>query len=162
MTAELFIKLSSKVYADRKRKEIFDSDSDSSRPYYLAEQYSISEDESVGGAKLNPDSSEEDLLDQPVQTSAATHSMPIEDNLPPAWHAKQLQTLTINDSNPFAVLEDSVEGTGSGADDSSKDEESVPTQWIPRMESSFWDLYANLLRVNASDKGVCDLSEEFE
>lgn len=150
MTAELFIKLSSQIYADRKRYETFDSDSDDSRPYYLAEQGFISEDESGGGAKLSADSSEEDLLDKPAQSTAA--SKPSSENFPPAWHSKQLQTLNISDNNPYSVLQDGVEG---GAD-----EESDTTQRIPSMGSSFWDLYANKLRVNASDKGVCVLNEE--
>ena len=168
MTAELFVKLSSNIYADRKRHEDFDSDSDGSLPYYLANEHSSlsspSEDELSGGAKLSSYSSEGDLLDLSVQTSVGTHSMAMNDNLPSSWHASQLQKLNMNDCNPFSVLQnagDAGDGAGSGAEDLGM-EEGKPRQWIPKMESSFWRLYANKLRVNASEGGVCDLNEQFE
>jgi len=31
-------------------------------------------------------------------------------------------------------------------------------RWLPPMDNSFWELYANKLRVNAADSGVCDLA----
>lgn len=75
MTAELFIKLSAKLYAQRKHKLPDTDDSDDSSDY-------LSLDEDTGGAALvNNNSSEESLLD----------------HLPPEWHTKQL-------NNRFAAL----------------------------------------------------------
>jgi poly(A)-specific ribonuclease len=164
MTAELFVKLSSKIYTDRKRHEIFDSDTDISLTYSTALEkstppnYYLSEDESIsGGAKLDSQSSEGNLLDLSIQTSNGAQSMSMSDNFPPSWHVDQLQKFTLDDSNPFSVLQDSGEGAGSSAEDSGMEDQLKPSQWIPRMQSSFWDLYANKLRVNASDAGVCSL-----
>jgi poly(A)-specific ribonuclease len=169
MTAELFVKLTSKIYADRKRHEIFDSDSGTSLTYstalekFTSPQYSLSEDESVGGgAKLDSHSSEGDLLDLSIQTNNGAQSMSMSDNLPSSWHANQLQKLSLNDCNPFSVLQNTGEGVDSGPEDSGVEDELKPNQWIPRMESSFWDLYANKLRVNASDAGVCDLNDSYD
>lgn len=161
MTAELFVKLSAKIYADRKRNEEFEYDSDTSLTYSTALEKSnspnsLSEDESTGGgAKLYSQSNEGDLLDLSAQTTHATHSLSLADNLPSKWHADQLQKLNLNDCNPYSVLQNA--GEDSGVEDDLK-----PRQWIPRMENSFWDLYANKLRVNASDGGVCDLNEAFD
>lgn len=169
MTAELFVKLSFKIYADRKRHEDFDSDPDGSSPYYLANEHSSlhspSGQELNGGARLSTHSSEGDLLDLSVQTSVGTHSMAMNDNLPSSWHANQQQKLNMNDCNPFSVLQNADnagEANGSEDEDSGMEHEGRLTQWIPKMESSFWDLYANKLRVNASEGGVCDLNEQFE
>jgi poly(A)-specific ribonuclease len=75
MTAELFVKLSAKLYAQRRHKLPDSDDSDDFSDY-------LSLDEDIGGAALvNNNSSEESLLD----------------HLPPEWHAKQL-------NNRFAAL----------------------------------------------------------
>ena len=137
MTAELFVKLTAKLYSQRKHQiPISDSDSDES------EQISL--DDESGGANLNgggSNSSEDSLLD----------------HLPPEWHAKQL-------NNRFAAL--AVVGIGDVGSGSSGgatvEREGGLEQWIPKMSHSFWDIYANKLRVNASEGGVCDLEDGYE
>ena len=128
MTAELFIKLSAKLYSDRKH---LPEDPDDEQYYESTpeETHSGDEDE-TGGALLNP-----------YNPNGSPNSM--KDDLPPAWHAKQL--------NPFAVLGDYGEDLPA---------ESKLQQWIPPMSSSFWNIYVNKLRVNASEGGICDLNEE--
>jgi poly(A)-specific ribonuclease len=168
MTAELFVKLSSKIYTDRKRHEIFDSDSDTSLTYSTAldksttPNFYLSEDESIGGgANLDSQSSDGNLLDLSDQNSNVGQSMSMSDNLPPSWHVNQLQNFNLDNSNPFSVLQDAGDGVGSGTEDSGTEDELKPSKWIPRIQSSFWDLYANKLRVNASDAGVCNLDDRY-
>jgi hypothetical protein len=164
MTAELFIKLSSKMYADRKRHDDFDVVPDISLPYYLDKEHSSpqtsNEDGFIGGPKLSSKSSKGDLLDLSVQTSVGTRSMAMNQNFPSTWHAKQRQKLNVNNYNPYSVLENAGESVGNSASDSGMEEDVKPDQWIPKMESSFWNLYANKLRVNASEDGVCDLNDQ--
>ena len=169
MTAELFVKLSSKIYTDRKRYEIFDSDCDISLAYstvlekFASTNYYLSEDESIGGgAKLGSQSSEGDIVEFPIQNSNGALPTPLSDNIPPSWHADRLQKFNVDDNNPFSVLQNAGEGVGSGAEESGTEDEPKHLQWIPRMESSFWDLYVNKLRVNASDAGVCELDDGFD
>jgi len=110
MTAELFIKLSTKLFFDQ--KDCFNSDRSLTRYYSF--------DSTTGGAKLfcpytdNPDYSDE--------------------NSPPEWHSRELN--------------------GSVVDDPDK-----PSQWIPAFDHEFWVAYANKLRVNAAEVGVCDLAD---
>ena len=167
MTAELFVKLSSKIYTDRKRHEVFDSNSDTSLTYSTALEkstppnYYLSDESIGGGTKLDSQSSEGNLLDLSTQTSNGAQSMSMSDNFPSSWHVGQLQKFNLDDSNPFSVLQDAGEEVGSGAEDPGIEDEPKPSQWIPRMQSSFWDLYANKLRVNASDAGVCNLDDGY-
>jgi poly(A)-specific ribonuclease len=137
MTAELFVKLTAKLYSERKHQipDSDDSDEDSEQ---------ISLDDESGGAVLNgggSNSSEDSLLD----------------HLPPEWHAKQL-------NNRFAALAVIGEvGSGnSGGATVGAEPEGGPEQWIPKMSHPFWDIYANKLRVNASESGVCDLEDGYE
>lgn len=136
MTAELFVKLAAKLYSERKHQAPFSDDSSDN-----SEQISL--DDETGGAKLNgrsSSSSENSLLD----------------HLPTEWHARQL-------NNRFAALAAAVSisavASGSGSD---VEAEGGPEQWIPKISHSFWDIYANKLRVNASEGGVCDLEDGYE
>jgi hypothetical protein len=130
MTAELFVKLTAQLYAERKHL-LEDEDRSSVQDHY---SISDTEDDESGGAPLNP----------PDIDGFSSHGM--SDDLPPERHATQLNRL----ANPYSILDDELE-----------DNTPTPTskQWIPSMESSFWDIYANKLRVNASKGGVCDLEE---
>lgn len=190
MTAELFIKLSAKIHAERLRLgETFNKvaswhpDSDEgSLPYYSYDEASSpssmaqSEDKFDGGAKIYPQSPEEDLLDLSEPDAGAQvssllpnnflvntsidQSMSLMDGLPPAWHARQLQNAPpINTSNPYSILANVGEVGGSGGDESGSEREATVQQWLPGADSSFWDLYVNRLRVNASEGGLCDLKE---
>jgi len=134
MTAELFVKLTAKLYSERKHQAPFQDDSSDN-----SEQVSLDDDS--GGANLNGSSS-----------SSSEHS--ILDNLPSEWHAKQL-------NNRFAALAAavSISAVASGSD---VEAEGGLEQWIPKISHSFWDVYANKLRVNASEGGVCDLEDGYE
>ncbi|CZR66890.1 related to poly(A)-specific ribonuclease [Phialocephala subalpina] len=123
MTAELFIKLAAKLYAEV--KDTLDG-SDSSGPE-AREGFLNEHQESDGGVELKKVTSDEDLIS-------------FTDNQPPEWHAMELA------GPSTAVDEGAVK---------------VP-QWLPQMTSSFWDIYVNKLRVNASEGGVCDLAERNE
>ncbi|KAF8849230.1 CAF1-domain-containing protein [Acephala macrosclerotiorum] len=59
------------------------------------------------------------------------------DNQPPECHAMGLA------STSAAVEESAVK----------------VRQWLPKISSSFWGIYVNKLRVNASESGACDLAE---
>ncbi|TVY41998.1 Poly(A)-specific ribonuclease [Lachnellula subtilissima] len=134
MTAELFVKLTAKLYSERKHQTPFSDDSSDN-----SEQISLDDDS--GGANLNGSSS-----------SSSEHS--ILDNLPSEWHAKQL-------NNRFAALAAAV-SISSVASGSDVEAEGGLEQWIPKISHSFWDVYANKLRVNASEGGVCDLEDGYE
>jgi hypothetical protein len=56
------------------------------------------------------------------------------DDLPPAWHERQLQ---LGGRNRFDTLIDMGEALPDGPP------EPKPKQWIPSWGSSFWDIYAN-------------------
>jgi DNA polymerase III epsilon subunit-like protein len=74
-------------------------------------------------------------------------SMVMQDNLPPAYHAKLL--------DPSAItLQDNDEDTNAVR------QEPFVQQWIPGMEHLFWGPYVNKLRVNAAEGGVCELAAE--
>jgi poly(A)-specific ribonuclease len=143
MTAELFVKLSAKLYTTYKQLS-----SSSSITSSIDAAYSDSEDSDSafgGGAPINPPSPSK-------STSGGSHShtlvplISVPDNLPPAWYAKQL--------NRFAVLQHD-----SDEEAEAEKEEPKPKQWIPGMHNTFWDVYANKLRVNSVEGGVCDLEE---
>ena len=131
MTAELFVKISAKLYAERMRlNDVSDVDSESDS---IVDDAGISGDEDeTGGASLNPS------IDGQAQLS-------MKDNMPPDWHARQL--------NPYSVLENL------GEDDPKVDIEPRSKQWIPSFANSFWDIYVNKLRVNAVEGGICILDE---
>jgi poly(A)-specific ribonuclease len=167
MTAELFIKLSAQIYHERKRFENFggldpvlshpvrDDESQTfysgaSNIYHTPEQGSAdSSENSDGGAKLSRQQSETDLMDfsAPVTQSMSDHQ-------PAGWHADQLQKLNYSDYNPFQLLAERPERNGITEDHKLE-------QWLPKPESPFWHLYVNKLRVNASEGGICNLSERF-
>ncbi|RDW59480.1 hypothetical protein BP6252_12567 [Coleophoma cylindrospora] len=137
MTADLFIKLSAKLYSETtaqaftpdeefptpvgefSRSEPSDNDSRSSSDGYASS-------DSNGGVPLNPPNTDENF-------STTT----LLESLPPAWHASQL--------NP-SLTRDSASGTG------------VIQQWVPGFDSWFWKVYGNQLRVNSVESGVCRLS----
>ena len=131
MTAELFVKLSAKLYADRKQLgDVFDAESDCDS--VIDDVGYSGDDDETGGALLSP----------PTNGLA---QVSMKDNHHLEWHAKQL--------NPYSVLDDL------GEDLSNDDTEIHPKQWIPSFASSFWDIYVNRLRVNAVEGGICVLDE---
>ncbi|TVY60758.1 Uncharacterized protein LSUE1_G008322 [Lachnellula suecica] len=136
MTAELFIKLAAKLYSEHKAKfPKTESESDDSEDYSL--------DDESGGADLNgrPDS------------DYSSGEISLMDHLPPDWHAKQL-------SNRFAALQFATSGDSKGkGKGKEKMAEGEVEQWLPKISHRFWDIYANKLRVNASEGGVCDLED---
>ncbi|KAH8653092.1 ribonuclease H-like domain-containing protein [Tricladium varicosporioides] len=133
MTAELFTKLSAKLYAER---ETPDNQSDTSSNLIDA---SSSDNEDLGGALLNSSDASSD-----------------DSNTPGEWHAREM-----NRTNPFFLLDSLVEDGGSGSEDEVEhngDNKRVD-YFVPRFGGRFWDIYMNKLRVNAVEAGVCDLSE---
>lgn len=134
MTAELFVKLAVKIYEERKHSlPSADRDSVPSSPTSIS---------SPSAVILHQTSDDDDSESDPSSGSsggvpispAKKAKKPIDYALPLEYVAKQMNL----NSNAF----------------SNKDR-----QWLPKIDSSFWDEYANKLRVNASDKGVCDLEE---
>jgi len=110
MTAELFIKLSAKLFFDQ--RDCFNSRCTLTR-YHSFDSIS-------GGVKLfGPYSDDPGHPDE---------------NSPTEWHSRELN--------------------GSIEDDPDK-----PFQWIPALDHEFWVAYANKLRVNAAEVGVCDLAD---
>ena len=156
------------------------SHSSESQPYLTADECSnpsqpASDDNLDGGAKLSPQTQEGDLLGLLDETTTHgegsaqltgdkfstafgkainRHDTIMDDTLPSGWHADQLQRLSLNDSNPYAVLATIGDGHRNGAGSAAVDVQ----QWIPAMDSTFWDIYINKLRVNASEGGVCYLN----
>ncbi|KAM3070140.1 hypothetical protein ACMFMG_003825 [Clarireedia jacksonii] len=148
MTAELFTKLSAKLYAEN-GADYIDHEDDLGG----SESSSYDEDD-VGGAPLLSPTSNPTPPGLPTQNPDKSHH-------PAAWHSLQL--------NKFAVL--SVEDpepepkpkrllSRNNRSSSSKTvafADHEPAQWIPDMDNPFWDVYANKLRVNAAEGGVCNL-----
>ena len=67
----------------------------------------------------------------------------------------QFRELQHDAGNPFALL---AQLEDDQADETLDFETSSSgQQWLPHIESRFWDLYRNRLRVNAIEGGVCDL-----
>jgi poly(A)-specific ribonuclease len=60
----------------------------------------------------------------------------------PEWYSGQM--------NPYSVLKVEREDLP---------DTDQPNQWMPTICNAFWDIYANKLRVNASEGGICDLEE---
>ncbi|PQE32278.1 CAF1 family ribonuclease protein [Rutstroemia sp. NJR-2017a WRK4] len=128
MTAELFTKLSAKLYAENGADYIDHEDDlgDSGSSSY--------EDDDVGGAPLlSP-------------TSSTT-------TLPASLQLNKFAVLAIGDPEPEAKPKTKRSGNSKAV--AFADQE--PLQWIPDMDNPFWDVYANKLRVNAAEGGVCDL-----
>jgi poly(A)-specific ribonuclease len=115
MTAELFIKLSAKLFLDRRDEYRL------TRP--VSRDYSY--DYATGGVKLFPISSESHEGDN---------------NTSPEWHSHKLIGIATNGT--INVIETSK-----------------PSKWIPPLNHDFWLAYANKLRVNQAEVGVCDLGE---
>lgn len=158
MTAELFVKLTAKLYADIKNL-LRDPESEPDSETYFEPN---PDPESSSSPENSPYSSDSGgvLIDFSGNAPPNTNSLPaaeylatiICDDLPPAWHEQKLQIL--GGRNRFATLADLGETLPAGP------VEPKPKQWIPKWESSFWDLYVNKLRVNAAEHGVCDLNSE--
>jgi hypothetical protein len=151
MTAELFVKLSSKLYADRKHL-LQDPDTESeygSNPDPQTYQLSSSEDDSEPGGALLLDFTNHDP-NGTIHPAEGLVTVMGDDHLPPAYHERQLQLA--GGHNRFATLSDLGETLPDGP------ELPKPKQWIPTWDSSFWDIYVNKLRVNATEFGVCDLN----
>jgi poly(A)-specific ribonuclease len=136
MTAELFVKLTAKLYAERKRPSLTtEPGSDHTSEEIDIMSFSDDEDDSgssegSGGVPLFTSSNPFDVLKK------------MDDNLPPLYHASKLNNykgrgIQENENDPTPVI------TG---------------QWIPDIKDHFWDIYANKLRVNATEAGVCDLA----
>jgi poly(A)-specific ribonuclease len=137
MTAELFVKLTAKLYTTHKHLSGTSSPSSETSIELAYSSSSDSDSASGGGASINP-------LSTSTNGHSAFNLTTLTDNLPPAWHARQL--------NPFAVLQHDND-----EDAEIEAAEPKPRQWIPSMRNPFWDMYANKLRVNAIEGGVCDL-----
>jgi poly(A)-specific ribonuclease len=131
MTAELFVKLSAKLHAER--KHIGDvSDDDSESASVVDDGGYSGDDDETGGALLSH------------SFNGLAH-LSIKDNVLPEWHARQL--------NPYSVLNDLGENLPNAG------RESHPRQLLPSFASSFWDVYVNKLRVNAVEGGICILDK---
>jgi len=129
MTAELFVKLTAKLYSETPASQI-----DFTHPISKSDETDESADSSdAGGAPLNPPDTNGD----------------IDSHRPAIYHAHEM--------NRFAILE--TEGAGDEVIDLAEQEATSPLkQWIPKMNDPFWKTYTNKLRVNAIEGGVCDLS----
>ncbi|KAG0647744.1 ABA hypersensitive germination 2 [Hyphodiscus hymeniophilus] len=190
MTSHLFVKLSASLFAERQLTENFDMNEDGGldqgTPYLSAKssRYITAEDDSSnasddGGAMLSPHTSNGDLLGIPktssngkspaqlsevnlqasVKRTNSNRTASKDANLPSQWHADAMQRLNVNDSNPYAVLASGGDDDGDGATGTTIEHSQ---KWIPEMDSRFWDIYVNKLRVNASQGGVCDLMEHLD
>ncbi|KAL3424991.1 caf1 family ribonuclease [Phlyctema vagabunda] len=135
MTAELFVKLAAKIYSEQTDPELSPAGSDSEDDE-SDEDYNGSQDrntEHTGGVRLNaPDTNDTD-------DSAS-------DNALPAWHAAL-------ENNPFMALVMESEQAKRSAGGTEEIE-----QWLPDLDSWFWRIYSNKLRVNSVEGGVCHLS----
>lgn len=144
MTAELFVKLSSKLYQERKATLEPDSASPTS---------STDDNSDLGGVSLDPNR-ERGLLSESDS----------EEHLPIAWLARKLQGNSFNLLLDHKDEDDDNEGDlGSGFGDGeakgSANGGRGDDEWfMPASHSSFWDAYKNKLRVMAVEGGVCDLA----
>jgi poly(A)-specific ribonuclease len=148
MTAELFVKLTAKLYTAHIPSSNTNSPPrGSTGPAYRPSSSTSSSDSDSdsspsGGALLNPTSSN----GKSHPNSNPFSLLAMDDNLPPAYHASCL--------NPTAVLHPLNDEEAA-----TLAKEPQPRQWIPDLTNAFWDIYVNKLRVNAVEGGVCDLEE---
>jgi hypothetical protein len=154
MTAELFVKLTAKLYTQRV------ADGELPAPTEPKAKFSKSDSDSTdseGGVSLYPPYNNLGSLfirekgDLKATNLAETTSFA--DEHPPAWHAAKLNGNAKSYSkNIYTVLEDFAKPNG-------EKNESDIKQWIPAFDEPFWEVYTNKLRVNAAEGGVCDLAE---
>ncbi|EDN98813.1 hypothetical protein SS1G_13672 [Sclerotinia sclerotiorum 1980 UF-70] len=142
MTAELFVKLSAKLYAEQTD---LNQEENRTRVNYSEIDYDSDSDsddqEGSGGASLA----------SPSCNSPIVRAKPNSDaHRPSDWHAMQL-------NNPFSALNVEYAGKGDKKGKKVAFGDQMPRQWIPGLEENFWEIYKNKLRVNAVEGGVCDL-----
>jgi len=136
MTAELFVKLTAKLYTECKT-QLGDADEE-----YISEDVecmTFSDDDSeadnsptIGGVSL--------FTSNPFQAlQPKTKNMK---NAPVSWEERQLEGKKRTKNN-----RNEADNTTTG-------------QWIPPISNRFWEVYINKLRVTGSEGGVCDLAEE--
>ncbi|KAB8289811.1 hypothetical protein EYC80_010444 [Monilinia laxa] len=165
MTAELFVKLSAKLYAEQTDLDQYE---DGVKPDYNEYDHdttsdSDDEEEGAGGASL---------ISSLASTHLETTNPNVDAHRPAYWHAMQLnQPNNQKSANPFSALKVEYAGQRKSRRDENgnlvKEEvkrkkiafsDQVPRQWIPSMDNNFWGVYKNRLRVNAVEGGICDLS----
>lgn len=151
MTAELFVKLTAKLYAER-RPTLKDVDEDPASENDSEEEadcmtFSDDDDDDseaspTGGVPLFSPNPFQALEVKPIKTKPKGKPKPkIKKDMPWQYYERLL-----ND--------------GPGTKENENDPDPIETeQFIPAMTKSFWDIYVNKLRVTGTASGVCDLAE---
>jgi poly(A)-specific ribonuclease len=155
MTAELFVKLAAKLYAQR----VADGELLApTEPKAKSSKSGSDPTDSEGGVSLYPPYNRLGSLlihekGDVNATSVTDTNSSFADEHPPAWHAAKLNgSAKPYSKNIYMVLEDFAKPNG-------EKNESDIKQWIPAFGKPFWEVYTNKLRVNAAESGVCDLAE---
>lgn len=151
MTAELFAKLSVKLYDDRKS---------TLKP---------------SPSQASSDSEDEHLLPQPSFTTSPTSSSSSKSAVVPSDSEGGVKLSPFTSTNKFAAL--NLNDTGDADDSVAEEEEEIDLpadyyaqqlnsngkkerrEMMPRFDGQFWEVYRNKLQVNASDAGFCDVAE---
>jgi hypothetical protein len=156
MTAELFAKLSVKLYDDRKHTL------------------------NPSPSQASSDSEDENLLPQPSFTTSPTSSSSSKSAVIPSDSEGGVKLSPFTSTNKFAAL--NLNDSGDLEDTEIKEEEvgeeeeiNLPADYyaqqlnangkkerremMPRFDGQFWEVYRNKLQVNASDAGFCDVAE---
>jgi poly(A)-specific ribonuclease len=155
MTAELFVKLTAKLYAQR----VADGELEASlEPKTKSLKFDSDSTDSEGGVSLYPPYGRLGRL--PLREKGGLKANAItetassfQDEEPPAWHAAKLN----GDAKPylkslFVVIDEIPKPNVVKKELDMK-------QWIPAFDEPFWEVYTNKLRVNAAEGGVCDLAQ---
>jgi poly(A)-specific ribonuclease len=150
MTAELFVKLSAKLYAENRPLEKTNGKENGhlcrteTMDKQRARTYSTSSDsESSEGAEIHYSRDGELLIEFSPVNEARSSDL----HRPAEWHSRELQRLNINenDKEKFSTLDEQLSTR------------SIPVQWLPANNNLFWKAYLNRLRVNAVSGGVIPL-----
>lgn len=149
MTAELFVKLTAKLYAERKHT-LKDTDEEPASEDVSEEEVdcmTFSDDEDseaspTGGVPLFSPNPFQVLEVKPVKAKPKAKAKPkMKEDMPWQYYERLL-----ND--------------GPGTKENENDPDAIETeQFLPAMDKSFWDIYVNKLRVTGTATGVCDLAE---
>lgn len=131
MTAELFVKLSAKLFAEQNQ---MDGKSAPTKVNYRNMNYSDEESSSSDSDDFGSGGGGASLVSPSLLSSANRFSALMDEGM--EKKEKEKKKVAFMDGN----------------------QAEVDGQWIPNLEDKFWDRYRNQLRVNAVEGGVCDLN----
>lgn len=159
MTADLFVKLTAKLYAQNVKDNEESISNDINGVAYSDSESSDSE--SGGGVLLFAGRDGSHIIKPSISIKITE---PVKSSHPnrhaPVLHASQLNTgykgnILSNDEGGKRS-----DKTGAPSQTIASNRHLESKQWLPPMEDPFWTIYINKLRVYGCESGVCDLEQK--